>query len=58
MRNYKTSKFTTTIGITPESKLYIFQIKGKRSMAGALEEIINNHKINVRQNSTKPGVRH
>ena len=44
MRNYKTSQFTSTIGITPTDKAFIFQIKGKKSMAGALKNIIKQHK--------------
>ena len=44
MQNYKTSKFTTTIGITPKDKEFIFQIRGKKSMAGALENIIKQYK--------------
>ncbi len=45
MRDYKTSKFTTTIGITPLDKEFIFHIKGKKSMAGTLENIIKQYKI-------------
>ena len=41
MTDWKTSEYTTTIGVKPEKKEKIRQIKGKKSLAGKLDEIIN-----------------
>lgn len=40
MRDYTTSRFTKTIGITEEDYKFIDKTKGKKSKAGRLEEVI------------------
>lgn len=44
MRDFKTSRFTKRIGLTNEDMEYILGIKGKKSAAGKLEEIIAEHR--------------
>lgn len=39
-RDSTTTRFTKGIRLTEEDWLYIFQTKGKKSLAGRLEEII------------------
>ena len=46
MRNYKTSKYKKTIGISIENYDYIGRIKKKKSLAGQLDEIINIYREN------------
>lgn len=41
MYNSETTRFKDVIRITPEQAKYIQSIKGKKSKAGKLEEIIN-----------------
>lgn len=43
MRDYKNSRFIKQIRITKESDLYLTRIKGKKSKAGKLEEIIKHY---------------
>ena len=49
MADWKTSEYTTSIGIKPIKKKRIEEIKGKKSRAGKLDEIIdfylNKHKL-------------
>ena len=40
MRDFKTSEFTKTVGITEEDLDYLKAVKGKKSAAGFLKEII------------------
>lgn len=40
MRNYKSSRFTKTIGITENDYKFIDRTKGKKSKAGRLEDVI------------------
>jgi hypothetical protein len=42
-RNWKTTRFTKVIRITIEHSNYVDKIKKKKSRAGMLEEIINEH---------------
>lgn len=44
MRNWKTSKYNKTIGISEEDMKYIENNKGKKSKAGFLDMIINYYK--------------
>lgn len=41
-RDFKNSRFSTTIGVKPEHKEKLKNIKGKKSLAGKLEEILDN----------------
>jgi len=45
MRNWKTSKYTKTIGISEQQMKYIEKTKGKKSKAGFLDMIINKYKL-------------
>lgn len=40
-RDCKTSRFKKVIGITIDDYMFIYDTKGKKTMAGRLEEIIN-----------------
>lgn len=44
MRDFNTTRFTKRIAITEDDLQYIASIKGKKSAAGKLEEIIADHK--------------
>lgn len=44
MRNWKTTRFTKTIRLTTEHSDYVNTVRGKKSRAGKLEEIIDAHK--------------
>lgn len=44
MRNWDTTRFTKAIKITEEHSNYVQSIRGKKSKAGKLEEIINFYK--------------
>ena len=46
MTNWKTSEYKTTVGIKPEKKEWIRKNKGKKSIAGKLDEIIEFYKLN------------
>jgi len=48
MHNWKTSKYTKTIGIKPEKLDWIKKNKGKKSAAGFLDIIINNYKKHIK----------
>lgn len=41
MRDYKTSKYNKTIGITEKNYKYILETKYKKSLSGRLNEIID-----------------
>ena len=41
MANWETSEYTKTIGIKPEKIKKIDELRGKKSKAGKLDEIIN-----------------
>jgi len=43
-RNWNKTEFTKSVAITPEQHSYILSIKGKKSIAGKLKEIINAYK--------------
>ncbi len=53
MRDFKTSEFTKTVGITEEDLDYLKAVKGKKSAAGFLKEIINLYKNDKRKSTTK-----
>lgn len=44
MRDFSTSEYTKTIGIKPDQLSYLREKKGKKSLAGFLNEIIEKHK--------------
>ena len=44
MRDNKTSEYTKTIGITQDDLIFIEKIRGKKSRAGKLKEIIKFYK--------------
>lgn len=44
MRDFNTTRFTKRVAITEEDLAYINSVKGKKSAAGKLEEIIAEHK--------------
>lgn len=44
MRDWKTTRFTKVIRLTPEHSNYVNSVKGKKSKAGKLEEIIDFYK--------------
>lgn len=44
MRDYKTSVFIKTIGITEDDYEWIQQIKGKKSAAGFLKQLIEEYR--------------
>jgi len=44
MRNSKTTIYTKTIAIDPDDLKFIESIKGKKSRAGKLKEIIHDYK--------------
>ncbi len=46
MANWETSEYTTSIGIKPAKKNFIDKIRGKKSKAGKLDEIIEFYKLN------------
>ena len=46
MRDFKTSEFKKTIGITIPDMQFIDKIKNKKSKAGKLQEIIMFYKLN------------
>lgn len=48
MRDFKTTRFTKKVRITVECDKYLMRVKGKKSKAGKLEEIIKDYD---RQNS-------
>lgn len=48
MRNWKTSEYTKTIGIKEDKLKKIDEIRGKKSKAGKLDEIINFYLKNKR----------
>ena len=52
-RDFKDSVYVKTIGISFEDFCYIDKIKGKKSKAGMLAEIINDYK-NYVSLSTRP----
>jgi hypothetical protein len=43
--NWEKSEYSKTIGIKPDNLEYIRKIKGKKSLAGMLDLIIENFKI-------------
>lgn len=53
-RDYKTSRFKTSIGMTLEDMKWIRENKKKKSAAGFLEEIIKQYKsLKVKDNDPK-----
>lgn len=44
-RDFKESEFKKVVGITVEDLDYIDQIRGRKSKAGMLREIINHYKL-------------
>ena len=43
-RDWNKTEFTKSVAITPEQHSYILSVKGKKSIAGKLQEIINTYK--------------
>ncbi len=43
MRDWKTTRFTKVIRLTPEHSNYVNKTRGKKSRAGRLEEILKKH---------------
>ena len=50
MRDFKTSEFIKTVGITEEDYDYLKMAKGKKSAAGFLREIIKQYKNEIPNN--------
>ena len=46
MRDYKTSRFIRTVGLSDRHYLFLISTRGKKSIAGRLEEIINFYEEN------------
>ena len=46
MRDFKTSEYSKTVGIKPEQLIFLDAIRGKKSKAGKLQEIIEFYKDN------------
>lgn len=46
MRNFETSRFIKTVGLTEDDHVFIQEIKDKKSMAGKVEEIIQFYRDN------------
>jgi predicted CopG family antitoxin len=44
MRDSKTTRFTKVVRVTEEDYAYLVRTKGRKSIAGRLEEIIKQHK--------------
>lgn len=49
MKDYKTTRFKRRIRIAEESLEYIRRVKGKYTLAGMLDKIINEHRKNDKQ---------
>jgi len=49
-RDYSDSEYTKTIGIKPKRLEYIRKIKGKKSLAGMLDLIIEKYELSENNN--------
>ena len=53
MKDYATTRFTRRIRITPENLEHIRRVKGKYTLAGMLDKIINEYKREAKTEKTK-----